>query len=72
MADKPPYWLDFEDLLKVFSNYSRDALYKAIERGTFPVKTFRLGKRLYADKSAVRAYFRKMRDEAMQDLEETS
>ena len=67
--DKPPYWLDVEDLLKVFRNYSYDSMYKAIQRGTFPVRTFKLGKRLYADKEAVRQYFLRVRAEALRDLE---
>lgn len=72
MADKPPYWLDIDDLLKIFSNYNKESLYKAIQRDVFPIKTFRLGKRIYADKEAVRRYFKRLRDEALRDLEETS
>jgi len=70
VSDKPVYWLDVDDLLTIFSNYnSRDALYKAVQRGTFPCPTFRLGTKIYADREVVKAYFKRLRDEGLRELE---
>lgn len=72
MNDKPHYWLDIDELLLIFSNYNKESLYKAIQRGSFPVRTFKLGGRIYADKEAVRLYFKRLRDEALADLADAS
>ncbi len=66
---KDTYWLDVDQLLIVFPDIpNRHELYRRISRGTFPVKTFKVGKRRYADREAVRAFFRQMREEAIQEL----
>ena len=66
LADKHPYWVDMDDLLRLFPKYgSKNGISQAIRRGTFPVHTFRLGKHRYADKEALARYFRRIRAEAI-------
>ena len=70
---KDTIWLNSDELFTVFRNYpTKDAMYKAIQRGSFPVKTFRIGNKIYADKVAVVEYFRRQRESAMQALEASS
>lgn len=70
---KDTIWLNTDDLFTVFRNYpTKAAMYKAIQRGTFPVKTFRIGNKIYADKAAVVEYFRRQRQDALSSLEASS
>lgn len=66
MSDHP--WLEIETLVILFKYKNRNSLYNAIYKGSFPVPTFRVGKRLYADKEVVKQYFRKKREESMRAL----
>lgn len=75
LAEYHPYWLDIDDLLTLFPCYSsRDSIYVAIHRKNFPIPTFRVGGRLYADRDVVRKYFlqKKRESEAIQAQEESS
>lgn len=64
--NKDTIWLNADELFTVFRNYpTKDAMYKAIQRGTFPVRTFKIGNKIYADKEGVIAFFRKQRQRAL-------
>lgn len=66
LADRHPYWADVDDLLKLFPSYkNRQAIYLSIHRGNFPVPTFRVGGRRYADKHVLKEFFLEKRREAI-------
>jgi hypothetical protein len=63
--DVHPYWVNMDQLAVLFPAFKGKAgISVAIHRGTFPIHTFRLGGKRYADKEVVRDYFRKVRAEA--------
>jgi len=57
-----------EDLTILFNYKNVESTQRAMSRGTFPVPTYRVGKRRVADREVVRAYFRKMRDEGLKEV----
>lgn len=64
-----PGWLTVEQLHAIFRNYPTvEALRAAIRRDRFPVPTFRVGRRTYAEQSVVRAYFLRMKREGEEVL----
>ena len=67
MGAELPYVL-IEDLTILFNYKNVESTQRAISRGTFPVPTYRVGKRRVADREVVRAYFRKMRDEGLKEV----
>lgn len=64
----PEYWVGAEDLRKLFGYKTRRCLYQAIRLERLPVETFKFGGQIYADKEAVRTYFRQQRDAALSAL----
>lgn len=64
MTAELPY-LFVEELTVLFNYKNVESTQRAISRGTFPVATYRIGKRRVADREVVRAYFRKMRDDGL-------
>lgn len=65
----PVFWLTLEDLQVVFPQYgSLQAMRNAISLGRFPVPTFNVGNRRYADVRVVREYFDRMKQEGLDEL----
>jgi len=52
--------LDTEELTALFGYKNERSTWRAMSRGTFPVKTYKLGRTVYAKKNDVRAYFQKI------------
>lgn len=70
---KMPFWLTMKDLLKVFPQYSSLAsIRSACRRGTFPIPTFKVGNKRYADKEVVAEYFKQQRREGLAAVKATS
>ena len=67
MSAELPY-VFVEDLTVLFSYKNEASTLRAISRGTFPVPTFRVGKRRAADREVLRAYFRRLRDEGLKEV----
>jgi len=67
MGAELPY-VFIEDLTILFNYKNVESTQRAMSRGTFPVPTYRVGKRRVADREVVRAYFRKMRDEGLKEV----
>lgn len=68
MPEGMPY-LDTEELTTVFNYKNVESTRRAMSRGTFPIATYRMGKQRVADREVVKEYFRRMRDEGMDELD---
>lgn len=65
----PVHWLTVDDLMVIFPQYSStQAIRNAISLGRFPVPTFNVGNRRYADKRVVREYFERLKQEGLEGL----
>jgi hypothetical protein len=67
MSGELPYIM-IEDLTILFCYKNVESTQRAMSRGTFPVPTYRVGRRRVADREVVRAYFRNMRDEGLKEV----
>ena len=56
------------ELAQIFGYANAGSVYTAISSGTFPIDTFRLGKRRVADKQVVLHYFEMKREEGLEKL----
>jgi hypothetical protein len=60
-----------DELLVLFPGYkNRQGIYMALYRDTFPVPTFKVGGKVFADKDVVKAYFRRLRKEGQELLDQ--
>ncbi len=59
-----------EELAELFCYSSAQSVHSAISRNSFPVPTYRCGKRRVADVEVVKAYFKHHRDQGIQQLSE--
>lgn len=60
-------WVDIREVTKIFG-MTLASMHNAIQRGTFPVLTYKLGKRRVIDKSVLAAYFEQRKTEGMAHL----
>ena len=58
-----------EELANLFGYASMQSVHSAISKGTFPIPTYKLGKRRVGDREVVTAYFRYHREQGMQQLQ---
>ena len=54
--------LDLAELQALFGYKNRRSALRAISRGTFPVKVYKVGKPWYAKKTDVQKYFKRIAD----------
>jgi hypothetical protein len=66
------YWMNSGELAELFEYSSRASFLKAARNGTLPIRTFRFGGRVFADRREVRAYFERQLREAQSELDESS
>lgn len=62
-----PY-LEAEELQVLFGYASLNSMYHSIARGNFPVSTYKVGRRIVADKEVVREFFATRREEGLAKL----
>ena len=60
--------VNVSELAQIFGYANEGSVYTAISSGTFPIDTFRLGKRRVADKQVVLHYFEAKREEGLEKL----
>lgn len=63
-AELPYFYLD--EIYELCGYKSLRSAYVAIDTGNFPVLTYKLARRIVADKAVVRALFQKHRTEGLQ------
>ena len=61
-------FLTTEELTDLFGYASVQSVYTSISKGTFPIPTYKLGKRRVADRAVVQAFFRYHREKGMHQL----
>ncbi len=61
----PSFLMNAHDLTELWGYASVKVLYSAIERGTFPIPTFKHGRHVVADVEVVKAYFKKHREDGL-------
>ena len=68
--NEPPYFA-LVNVYQLFGYTNIASAHNAIRRGSFPVKTYKLGRTIVMDREGVREYFRRRRDEGLAALNET-
>ena len=58
-----------EELAGLFGYANVQSVHCAISKGTFPVPTYKVGKRRVADREVVTAFFKYHREQGMQQLQ---
>lgn len=66
--DRP--WLGLEEFAPLFG-VTPDTAKNKIAYGTFEIKTYKLGRKIVADKAVIDAYFARRREEGLRVLEST-
>jgi hypothetical protein len=62
-------YVDADQLMQLFQYTNRRGFYNAVRNGKFPVATYKIGGKIYADVEVVREYFRRKRAEGMAALD---
>ena len=70
MAELPYFTLD--EIFELFGYSSKRSAYVAIDRGCFPVPTYKVGRRIVADREVVRTFFARERERGAIHLQETA
>ena len=60
-----------DDLVHLFGYTSKASLYSAISRGTFPIPTYKMGKRRVAEREVVNTFFARHRDQGLAAMDAT-
>ena len=58
-----------DDLVELFGYANKASLYSAISRGTFPIPTYKIGKRRVADRELVDGFFARHREQGQAALD---
>ena len=69
-ADMTDLYFTTEELADLFGYASVQSVHCAISKGTFPVPTYRCGKRRVADREVVTAFFKYHREKGAKQLSE--
>jgi len=69
MSEIPYFTLD--EIYELFGYTNRRSCYNAIRAGVFPVRTFKIGRTIVADREVVREFFRSEREKGAIHLQET-
>lgn len=63
-------YLEAEDLMVLFRYKTLDSFYHAVRRGNFPIPTYKVGRRIVADREAVRLFFAEQRARGVEAVTE--
>lgn len=71
MSSELPYFL-LDEIYELFGYTNRRSAYNAIRLGRFPVRTYKIGRSIVADREVVREFFRREREAGAIHLQESA